>query len=91
MSLYACCALTDNEEEEEEDDMETEDRDSEEAEKPNSINFDPSLPTSHAVSAQAFLLQIIIQFNSIPLYWHECHYSSLQVCHTHVVLPFQSL
>ncbi|XP_041747272.1 protein cereblon isoform X1 [Coregonus clupeaformis] len=34
-------------EEEEEDEMETEDRDSEDAEKP-SINFDPSLPTSHA-------------------------------------------
>lgn len=30
--------------------METEDRDSEEAEKPNIITFDPSLPTSHAVS-----------------------------------------
>lgn len=29
--------------------METEDRDSEEAEKPT-ITFDPSLPTSHAVS-----------------------------------------
>lgn len=36
-------------EEEEEDDMETEDRDSEGAEKPSIINFDPSLPTSHAV------------------------------------------
>ncbi|XP_030633141.1 protein cereblon [Chanos chanos] len=35
-------------EEEEEDDMETEDRDGEDAEKPNIINFDPSLPTSHA-------------------------------------------
>ncbi|TSK42086.1 Protein cereblon [Bagarius yarrelli] len=35
-------------EEEEEDDMETEDRDSEGAEKPSIINFDPSLPTSHA-------------------------------------------
>ncbi|KAK6319238.1 protein cereblon [Coregonus clupeaformis] len=34
-------------EEEEENEMETEDRDSENAEKPN-INFDPSLPTSHA-------------------------------------------
>ncbi|XP_046881298.1 protein cereblon isoform X2 [Hypomesus transpacificus] len=34
-------------EEEEEDEMETEDRDSEDAEKP-SINFDPSLPTSHS-------------------------------------------
>lgn len=40
--------MTDNEEEEEEDDMETEDRDSEEVEKPNLITFDPSLPTSHA-------------------------------------------
>ncbi|CAG06776.1 unnamed protein product [Tetraodon nigroviridis] len=39
--------LPDNEEEEEENDMETEDRDSEDAEKPN-ITFDPSLPTSHA-------------------------------------------
>uniref|UniRef100_A0A3Q2GBS6 Protein cereblon n=1 Tax=Cyprinodon variegatus TaxID=28743 RepID=A0A3Q2GBS6_CYPVA len=39
---------TDNEEEEEEDNMETEDRDSDEAEKPNVITFDPSLPTSHA-------------------------------------------
>lgn len=36
-------------EEEEENEMETEDReDAEDAEKPN-INFDPSLPTSHAV------------------------------------------
>uniref|UniRef100_A0A6Q2WRS3 Protein cereblon n=1 Tax=Esox lucius TaxID=8010 RepID=A0A6Q2WRS3_ESOLU len=33
--------------EEDEDEMETEDRDSEDTEKPN-INFDPSLPTSHA-------------------------------------------
>lgn len=49
-SLSVCCAITDNEEEEEENDMETEDRDSEEAEKPNIITFDPSLPTSHAVS-----------------------------------------
>lgn len=30
--------------------MESEDRDSEEAEKPTVITFDPSLPTSHAVS-----------------------------------------
>lgn len=37
-------------EEEEEDDMETEDRDGEGAEKPSIINFDTSLPTSHAVS-----------------------------------------
>lgn len=30
--------------------MDSEDRDSEEAEKPTVITFDPSLPTSHAVS-----------------------------------------
>uniref|UniRef100_A0A8C9YXE6 Protein cereblon n=1 Tax=Sander lucioperca TaxID=283035 RepID=A0A8C9YXE6_SANLU len=40
--------MADNEEEEEEDNMETEDRDSEVAEKPTLITFDPSLPTSHA-------------------------------------------
>lgn len=49
MVSFCFCAIKDNEEEEEENDMETEDRDSEEAEKPN-ITFDPSLPTSHAVS-----------------------------------------
>ena len=53
--------MTENEEEEEEEeenDMETEDRDGEEAEKPNIITFDPSLPTSHAVSdANAFVIQ----------------------------------
>lgn len=49
--------MADNEEEEEEDDMETEDRDSDEAENPSIITFDPSLPTSHAVSdASAFFL-----------------------------------
>ncbi|XP_051563090.1 protein cereblon-like [Myxocyprinus asiaticus] len=40
--------LPENEEEEEEDDMEMEDRDGEDAEKPTIINFDTSLPTSHA-------------------------------------------
>ncbi|KAI9522959.1 hypothetical protein NQZ68_032522 [Dissostichus eleginoides] len=44
--------LPDNEEEEEEDDMEddmeTEERDSEGTEKHTTINFDPSLPTSHS-------------------------------------------
>lgn len=50
MVSFCSCAIKDNEEEEEEEnDMETEDRDSEETEKPN-ITFDPSLPTSHAVS-----------------------------------------
>lgn len=48
MKCSRSCAITDNEEEEEENDMETEDRDSEDGEKPN-ITFDPSLPTSHAV------------------------------------------
>lgn len=33
--------------------MESEDRDGEEAEKPTVITFDPSLPTSHAVSFTA--------------------------------------
>lgn len=50
--------MTDNEEEEE-DDMETEDRDSEDAEKPTIITFDPSLPTSHAVSDAVFLYMFI--------------------------------
>ncbi|KAK5610951.1 hypothetical protein CRENBAI_023851 [Crenichthys baileyi] len=45
--------VPDNEEEEEEGDMETEGRDSDEAEKPNIITFDPSLPTSHAVSSDS--------------------------------------
>ncbi|KAM8867040.1 protein cereblon [Synchiropus picturatus] len=35
-------------EEDEDGDMETEDRDNETTEKPKNINFDPSLPTSHA-------------------------------------------
>ena len=50
--------MADNEEEEEEDNMETEDRDSEVAEKPTLITFDPSLPTSHSVSdaTHAFFL-----------------------------------
>lgn len=57
MPLYSCYTLADNEEEEEEDDMETEDRDSDEGENSCIITFDPSLPTSHAVSdASAFFL-----------------------------------
>ncbi|XP_064162418.1 protein cereblon-like isoform X1 [Anguilla rostrata] len=40
--------LPENEEEEDEDDMLSEDHDSDDAEKRNTINFDPSLPTSHA-------------------------------------------
>lgn len=36
-------------EEEDDNEMEVEDQDSKEAEKPNIINFDTSLPTSHMV------------------------------------------
>lgn len=51
--------MSDNEEdEEEENDMEAEDRDGEEAEKPGIITFDPSLPTSHAVSDAVIHLNI---------------------------------
>lgn len=39
-------------ENEDEDDMETEERDSGDAKKPSIINFDPSLPTSHAVRSE---------------------------------------
>lgn len=73
MVSFCPCVILDNEEEEEEEeqeenDMETEDRDSEEAEKP-SITFDPSLPTSHAVSdAQA--LQV-----------SQSCFSSTEFCH----------
>lgn len=49
-SLVACFCVSSDNEEDEENDMEAEDRDGEEAEKPNIITFDPSLPTSHAVS-----------------------------------------
>lgn len=50
-TLY--CQTVENEEEEDENDMESEDRDGEGAEKPTVITFDPSLPTSHAVSVTA--------------------------------------
>ncbi len=65
--------MTENEEEEEEeDDMETEDRDSEEAEKPSIITFDPSLPTSHAVSnaTVSFLQKITLHANFIHVYFY---------------------
>lgn len=42
------CLLAESEEEDD-NDMEVEDQDSKEAEKPNIINFDTSLPTSHMV------------------------------------------
>lgn len=42
--------LTAESEEEDEIEMEVEDQDSKEAKKPNVINFDTSLPTSHTVS-----------------------------------------
>lgn len=65
--------MTDNEEEEEEDDMETEDRDSEEAEKPNIITFDPSLPTSHAVSDATALsphIMSLYMFTTTHVYFY---------------------
>lgn len=52
--FYLLCFFVENEEVEE-DEMETEDLDSEGAEKPSIINFDPSLPTSHAVRSQSSL------------------------------------
>lgn len=76
MAYFCFCAIIDNEEEEEENDMETEDRDSEEAEKPN-ITFDPSLPTSHAVSdAQAvyFFLIVDIIYNIIIFSFTEWYH-----------------
>lgn len=42
------CLLVESEEEDD-NEMEVEDQDSKEAEKPNIINFDTSLPTSHVV------------------------------------------
>lgn len=47
------CLLAESEEEDDTE-MEVEDQDSREAEKPNIINFDTSLPTSHMVGG--FLL-----------------------------------
>lgn len=44
-----CSTFTAENEEEDEIEMEVEDQDSKEAKKPNVINFDTSLPTSHTV------------------------------------------
>lgn len=44
-----CMCLSVESEEEDDNEMEVEDQDSKEAEKPNIINFDTSLPTSHMV------------------------------------------
>lgn len=44
-----CMCLSVESEEEDDSEMEVEDQDSKEAEKPNIINFDTSLPTSHVV------------------------------------------
>lgn len=43
------CTFTAEEEEEDEIEMEVEDQDNKEPKKPNIINFDTSLPTSHTV------------------------------------------
>lgn len=55
VSMCVFYSTAENEEEEDENDMESEDRDSEGAEKPSVITFDPSLPTSHAVSVATVL------------------------------------
>lgn len=46
---YNNSAFTAESEEEDEIEMEVEDQDSKDAQKPNVINFDTSLPTSHTV------------------------------------------
>ncbi|KAG9353236.1 hypothetical protein JZ751_017812 [Albula glossodonta] len=53
LKLTTAVTLENEEEEDEEDEMESEDNDSDDVEKPNIINFDPSLPTSHAVGVKA--------------------------------------
>lgn len=47
-TIFCMCSLAEGEEEDD-NEMEIEDQDSKEAEKPNVINFDTSLPTSHVV------------------------------------------
>lgn len=46
--VFCLCLLVESEEEDD-NEMEVEDQDGKEAEKPNIINFDTSLPTSHVV------------------------------------------
>lgn len=72
--------------------METEDRDSEEAEKPNIITFDPSLPTSHSVNNATtlffFTLCLCVCFSTsqlhLPSVVRELHASGLVVTLTPV-------
>lgn len=47
-TAFCVCLLAESEEEDD-NEMEVEDQDGKEAEKPNMINFDTSLPTSHVV------------------------------------------
>lgn len=90
--------MTDNEEDAEENDMETEDRDSEEADKPSIITFDPSLPTSHAVSDVTALFIHIISLHD-PYRTVLCNLlpsqswtvSFLQLLQTCVVLTLSSV
>lgn len=67
MCLYY--SMAENEEEEDENDMESEDRDSEGAEKPSVITFDPSLPTSHAVSVAANYTLHVVDLSVCFLTW----------------------
>lgn len=53
--------------------MESEDRDSEEAEKPTVITFDPSLPTSHAVSVAS-----MVASTTPSLDWSDGYSASFQ-------------
>lgn len=81
MSRCACCDVdneAEEEEVEEEDVMETEDRDNEGAEKPTSITFDPSLPTSHAVSNARHLPPCCLLPSRLP-FWGVSFVSFLQL------------
>lgn len=48
-TIFCMCLLAESEEEDDNEMEVVEDQDSKEAEKPNVINFDTSLPTSHVV------------------------------------------
>ncbi|KAJ4926646.1 hypothetical protein JOQ06_014395 [Pogonophryne albipinna] len=83
--------LPDNEEEEEgddiEDDMETEERDSEGTEKHTTINFDPSLPTSHS-----YLGSDMEEFHGRTVHDEDSYQTIPVLPHTAVMLvPGQTL
>lgn len=53
-TAFCMCLLAESEEEDD-NEMEVEDQDGKEAEKPNMINFDTSLPTSHVVCLSLYI------------------------------------